>query len=349
MTVLIGNDVSTTTESQFSPDSLGARVFTAVATGTAEELVFNTSRVGRNVKVALYDSSDDLLSSGEVTGTVDGDNTVTLSPQVAVTNGVDYRIGILPNDFTEIRREATSETWGFDNTTYASGPPDPFAQDSSANVQKVRIFVQGTTLTVPVITDVDTDEIITATQANVVTTGTGFKATQSTGKIELSSGSILSEQTVDSWSDTSIQADTVQGNIPFTDTNQTVSMKVTNSDAQSDALTITLNPDSGRSLVTALSVDNTNDSLYGLMSGGTAVDTDQLDVPTLSDNGYTVTYNADGTFSIASMGDTSSDQLSNVRWWSSASETWSAAQDINIGSGAAKTTNKLRIAIGVGI
>lgn len=66
-----------------------------------------------------------------------------------------------------------------------------------------------------VITDVDTDEVVINTQTNVVITGIQFEATQGTGKVELgpnfdySGTKIL--QSVDSWSDTSIQFDVSAG------------------------------------------------------------------------------------------------------------------------------------------
>lgn len=66
------------------------------------------------------------------------------------------------------------------------------------------------------VTDVDTDEVITNTQANVVITGTEFKATQSTGKVELVenfdyTGTIINQTSIDSWADTSIQVDIAAG------------------------------------------------------------------------------------------------------------------------------------------
>lgn len=67
------------------------------------------------------------------------------------------------------------------------------------------------------ITDVDGDEIITNTQANVVITGLGgFKATQGTGKVELVqnsdyTGTKVEQTSIDSWADTSIQFDCSAG------------------------------------------------------------------------------------------------------------------------------------------
>ncbi len=67
----------------------------------------------------------------------------------------------------------------------------------------------------PTITDVDTDETIGVTQTNVVITGTLFEAAQGTGKVEISPNNTYAAgglvlQSIDSWSDTSIQFDVVR-------------------------------------------------------------------------------------------------------------------------------------------
>lgn len=65
------------------------------------------------------------------------------------------------------------------------------------------------------VTDVDGDENVTNAQQNVVITGYGFEALQGTGKVELVQNSNYSGtivlQTIDSWSDTSIQIDISAG------------------------------------------------------------------------------------------------------------------------------------------
>ncbi len=66
---------------------------------------------------------------------------------------------------------------------------------------------------------------------NLTVTGKGFEATQGTGKVEIwddLSGTTKTVQTIDSWSDTSIQFDTVQGSLP---NNTTVYVVVTNDSA----------------------------------------------------------------------------------------------------------------------
>jgi len=66
-----------------------------------------------------------------------------------------------------------------------------------------------------IVTDIDTDEAITNAQLNVVVTGAEFEAVQGTGKVELGSDFDYSgtkiTQSVDSWSDTSIQIDITSG------------------------------------------------------------------------------------------------------------------------------------------
>ncbi len=67
------------------------------------------------------------------------------------------------------------------------------------------------------ITDFNTTETFNWGAENVVITGDDFEASQSTGKVEIWSdaiGTIKTEQTVDSWSTTSIQIDTVRGSLP---------------------------------------------------------------------------------------------------------------------------------------
>lgn len=59
----------------------------------------------------------------------------------------------------------------------------------------------------PVVTDVDTDESITGTQANVVITGTSFGATQGAGHVKVFDGSLSVTPTIDTWAATSIQFD----------------------------------------------------------------------------------------------------------------------------------------------
>lgn len=69
----------------------------------------------------------------------------------------------------------------------------------------------------PTITQVDNDDQIIYGQNNIVVTGQRFEALQGTGKLELWSdtiGTIKTVQTIDSWSDTSIQFDSVQGSLP---------------------------------------------------------------------------------------------------------------------------------------
>lgn len=80
----------------------------------------------------------------------------------------------------------------------------------------------------PVITDFDTDEQFFWSDTNLVITGNNFEAVQGTGKVEMWDdvlGTTKVTQTIDSWSNTSIQIDPVQGGLG---TNVTVYIVVTN-------------------------------------------------------------------------------------------------------------------------
>ena len=77
------------------------------------------------------------------------------------------------------------------------------------------------------VTDFNTTEQFDWGNTNLVITGTGFGAAQGTGMVEFWSdtiGTIKTTQTIDSWADTSIQIDTVQGSLP---NNATVYLVVT--------------------------------------------------------------------------------------------------------------------------
>ena len=67
------------------------------------------------------------------------------------------------------------------------------------------------------VTDFNTTETLNWTDTNLVVTGFGFEATQSTGKVEFwddITGTTKTTQTIDTWADTSIQIDAVQGSLP---------------------------------------------------------------------------------------------------------------------------------------
>jgi hypothetical protein len=181
----------------------------------------------------------------------------------------------------------------------------------------------GTTLS---ITNITPDPVLS--NSTVTITGTDFESSQGTGDVELSSGSILSSQTINSWSDTSIGLSVVKGNIPYTDSNQSVSYTVTNNSADSDTYSITFNPPSGFQVVTAVSPVLDSTSIFGLVTGGTAVSNDQLLVPNQSRNSNSVTYNTDGTFSIS--GGSGTDYLDNVEYWDSTNGLWSGPVTVTL-------------------
>lgn len=96
------------------------------------------------------------------------------------------------------------------------------------------------------ISDVDSDEIITTDQTNIVLNGGGFGATQGVGAVTIRQGSVSVVQTIDSWSDTQIQFDAVILTAGADIKNGTAIIRVTNNSAVYGELEIFVSPPSGQ-------------------------------------------------------------------------------------------------------
>lgn len=153
---------------------------------------------------------------------------------------------------TETIRQTTAGT-----SDFALGW-DGSSTDDTAMVAVAVSEVEASCAGAPTITDVDTDEIVTATQTNVVITLTNGCDTQGGGSVTLRQNGNSKTLSVDSWSDTSIQVDMsgVGMNVANGLLYGSMDVRVTNDDAQSDDQAITTNPPSG--------------TQYRTMSGGLA-------------------------------------------------------------------------------
>lgn len=103
------------------------------------------------------------------------------------------------------------------------------------------------------LTDVDTDETITVSQTNVMVAGSGFGDVQGAGKVEIIQGATAVEQSIDTWSDTAIQFDVVQGAL----TTGAAVLRVTSDDEVFGEIAITLTSAVGvlaRTLISVRSV-----------------------------------------------------------------------------------------------
>ncbi len=128
-----------------------------------------------------------------------------------------------------------------------------FTMSASAGGVGVFAVIKGIAAPADVeITSVNGGSPITNGLQNVVTTGSNFEASQAGGSMSLVSGAISSDFTIDTWSDGSIQGDTVQGNIPFTTASWAVSLEVTNDAASSDSVVVQFNPENDTSVIELL-------------------------------------------------------------------------------------------------
>lgn len=164
----------------------------------------------------------------------------------------------------------------------------------------------------PSITNVDTDNTITATQTNVVITGTDFD----TATVGITQGSTTVAQSIDSQNATTIQFDVVF-DAGATDLKYgAATLTVTNGDAQADTQAITIAAPSGKNYVTLTSVNGTAGNR--LTASPDLEINDQVEWSNVAGGAIgDVTVNADGTFDCDSAV-TSFD----IRVWDNDDSTW---------------------------
>lgn len=169
----------------------------------------------------------------------------------------------------------------------------------------------------PNITDVDSDESITATQTNVVVTGTGFD----TAVLTLEQGAAIVTQSIDSQNATTVQVDVVfdAGGGPHLKYGA-ATLRATNGDASNDTQAVTITAPSGKASV---NVGTPNaDPDVRLEAVPDAASGDQIEISNVQGTGVSiadVTVNADLTWNaddaVASF---------DVRVWSADSLSWGA-------------------------
>lgn len=162
-----------------------------------------------NTRVVCFHASthDDITTVAAPTG-------FTLRTQVWNGTANDHR-----NHFTaDIERDTLG--------TYS--PPD-WQHSSSNNTPEYHTYTIAINEAQPIhVTGGTATESFFWGDTNLTVTGDGFEAVQGTGKVEYwddELGTTKTTQTIDSWSDTSIQLDTTQGSLP---NDQTIYLVVTN-------------------------------------------------------------------------------------------------------------------------
>ena len=122
-----------------------AITFTAVKSGDAESITLDTITVDSKCLVAVFDSSNNLLSSGETLSTVDGLNVIGISPSVKIVEGETYKLAYISTKWLELRSQTTKSQWERgSNSGYNSGMPNPFVAASTPSLNEPRIWLTGT-------------------------------------------------------------------------------------------------------------------------------------------------------------------------------------------------------------
>lgn len=198
----------------------------------------------------------------------------------------------------------------------------------------------------PSITDVDTDNDVTAGQTGVIVAGTAFEASQGTGTVTLTSPSGLTtiDQVEASWSDTgpTFAVNNVDGDsaIPY---GAGVVLTLITDGGLSDTHTITLSPPEGTTVVDVVSPDTTSASLFQDASPAVA-EPDQVWWQLVS--GENVVVNANGT-----MTSDSDAAVITFRFWDATDETISAEYTATLQDGVVSVgggRKQFRISFGMG-
>ncbi len=235
----------------------------------------------------------------------------------------------------------TGSPWSSE-TAHQTETSQGFVVGDSRTVNNWDNFSVDTLTVLPTITDVDTDNSITSAQLNVVITGTDFEATQGTGHIDVSPTDNVADSnretfsTVDSWGDTSVQFDFVQGGLPYGTAYFFVTNNSTESNSSGQAVTIAVESGTGYVDITSVDAEGLVNTFTNLAIG------DQIDYDTTSSGGGTVTVNADGTYSIdySPSAPPASDSF-DARAWDATDYTWSSSTTININDGSATPSGGL--------
>jgi hypothetical protein len=165
----------------------------------------------------------------------------------------------------------------------------------------------------------DDDENIRSDQTNVSVTGLGFGASQGSGSVTLRQGTASVTQSIDSWSDTAIQFDTVILASGADIKHGNAALRVTNNSSDSGQLDITVAPPTGQFFVDLASIATSAPeritAFPDLVSG------DQLWIRGVGDTAAPtgLTVNPDASFFFEE-GTTPADF--EVRVWDSSDATW---------------------------
>lgn len=162
-------------------------------------------------------SSQTLLRYGAVTPTANNEVVMYFGKSNNAWTSIAPPSGATETADTTVASLGFTSGYQIQTTATAVAQADVVITGNTSNSTQtsIRIVLKATGSTAPTITSVSTDNVLTSTETNLHVIGTGFGASQGTGTVKCVDGSVTSTFSVDSWSDTDIQVDAVQGNCRF--------------------------------------------------------------------------------------------------------------------------------------
>jgi hypothetical protein len=230
-------------------------------------------------------------------------DSITLSAGTGFTNDGGLESGTVGGAWRAESKRIT--TTGSQSATFT-------VSNNGTTLSVMAVFAESSSMSV---TDVDTDETVRSDQTNVVATGVGFGASQGTGSVTLRQGAVTSTQTIDTWADTSIQFDVVQGNIKY----GAATLRVTANGGAFAEAAVTLVPPTGELYVNL--TDARSPAAERLSGSPEIAAGDQIHYRAVGGGAVPagLTVNADGTFEFSA-----GSSLANfaVRAWDATDSTW---------------------------
>lgn len=193
---------------------------------------------------------------------------------------------------------------------------------------------QTSPIVLPSITSVGGDNSITSSELNVPVVGVGFGPVQGTASLTLSQGAISSTQTIDSWSDTAVQFDTIQGGLRY---GATTVFTLVNNEGYSATKTVTFTVPSGYAYLNFSGYPASSGDIIGATIAIPPVNGDQIEYETTASNSGVVTVNADGTYSVS----IETPCTFTYRIWYASTSTWSTIYTASAYTVAYKTITLL--------
>lgn len=211
---MIGRDVTSLAKNTFGGQSMRCEYQDALYSGVVDKLRWYASGAGQNACFAVYNGDGTILYSADYIGstTVVGENWADTVSLVNVVASTGYGLATETIPGGNVTYHGDGDYWNNGNTKWSV----PFGGNYNSGLG---LSLEAWGWIPPAIASVNSGSSIAITDTNITLVGTDIMDTQGTGKLELcnnatyASATVKVTQSIDSWDDTEIVFDVVQGGL----------------------------------------------------------------------------------------------------------------------------------------